>query len=198
MAFLAAFAVPICHAWLGERPDLAVLPLIMTLTAASAHLNIITGPASATFRSQGNVGNEFVYHGLRIAAIAAGVGLAVLFAGVTVTALACGVAGGVATAALVYVAYSHRVLDIPLRRLATRALLPGLVPGAIAVGLAAVWFALVPAAATRWPTLFALAAFGLAHAALSSLAVWRLLDEGERVRLQPFLRRLRRSTALEQ
>jgi O-antigen/teichoic acid export membrane protein len=198
MAFLAAFAVPICHAWLGERPDLAVLPLIMTLTAASAHLNIITGPASATFRSQGNVGNEFVYHGLRIAAIAAGVGLAVLVAGVTVTALACGVAGGVATAALVYVAYSHRVLGIPLRRLATRALLPGLVPGAIAVGLAAVWFALVPAAATRWPTLGALAAFGVAHVALSSLAVWRLLDAGERARLQPFLRRLRRSTALEQ
>ena len=197
MAFLGAFAAPICRTWLGDRPDLAVLPLIMTLTAASAHLNIITGPASATFRSQGNVGNEFVYHGLRVVAIAAGVGLAVLLAGLTVTALAWGVSGGISVAAVLYLAHSHRLLGISVRRLAWRVLLPGLVPAAIAVSLATAWSAVVPAAVTRWPSLALLTAFGLAYVAMSSLALWHLLEPEERRRLHPILRRLKLAAAQE-
>jgi O-antigen/teichoic acid export membrane protein len=197
MAFLAAFSVPICRTWLGERPDLALLPLVMTLTAVAAHLNIITGPASAVFRSQGNVGNEFVYHGLRVAGIAGGVGLAVLAAGVSVEALAWGVASGVGAAAVLYLAHSHRVLGIPVRLLATRVLLPGIVPAAIALALAAVWFAAVPASITRWPALAVLAAFAAAYAAIVSLAVWRLLDAGEKAQLQPFFRRLKRAPPME-
>jgi O-antigen/teichoic acid export membrane protein len=199
MGFLAAFSAPICRAWLGERPDLAVLPLIMTLTAMAAHLNIITGPASATFRSQGNVGNEFVYHGLRIAAIAAGVGIgiAVLPGGVTVTALAWGVAGGISLAAVIYLVYSLRVLDVPMRRAATGVLLPGLLPAVIAAGLAAAWFTWVPDSLPRWPALALLAAFGLCHVALSALAVWHLLEPDERARLQPLFRRLKRAPVRE-
>ncbi len=197
MAFLAAFSVPLCRIWLGERPDLAVLPLIMALSAASAHLHIVTGPASAVFRSQGNVGNEFVYHGLRVTLIAAGIGVAVLCLGVTVTAIACGLAGGIAVAAVAYLAYSYRALGLPLRRLATRVLLPGLVPAMIALGGVAAWFAAVPATLTRWPALALLAAFGAVYVALSALAVWRLLDTGERAQLAPLLRRLKRSPAEE-
>jgi O-antigen/teichoic acid export membrane protein len=197
MSFLAAFSAPVCRAWLGERPDLALLPLIMTLTATSAHLNIVTGPASATFRSQGNVGNEFVYHGLRIAAIAAGLGIAVLLAGVTVAALAWAVAGGISLAAAIYLVHSLRVLGVPLRRTATRVLLPGLAPAVIAAGLAAAWFSWVPESLSRWPALALLGAFGLCHVALSSLAVWQLLEPDERARLQPFFRRPKRSPAGE-
>jgi O-antigen/teichoic acid export membrane protein len=197
MSFLAAFSLPICRAWLGERPELAVLPLIMSLTAVAAHLNIITGPASATFRSQGNVGNEFVYHGLRIAAIAAGVGIAVLSGGVTVAALARGVAGGISLAAVIYLVYSLRVLGVPMRRTAAAVLLPGLVPAAIAAGFAAAWFTLVPESLPRWPALALLAAFGLCHVALSALAVWHLLEGAERERLRPFFRRLNRSPVME-
>ncbi len=197
MSFLAAFSLPICRAWLGERPDLAVLPLIMSLTAMAAHLNIITGPASATFRSQGNVGNEFVYHGLRIAAIAAGVGIAVLPGGLTVETLAWAVAGGISLAAVIYLVYSLRVLDVPMRRTATGVLLPGLVPAAIAAGLAGAWFTLVPESLPRWPALALLAAFGLCHVALSSLAVWQLIEDDERARLQPLFRRLKRSPVRE-
>jgi O-antigen/teichoic acid export membrane protein len=192
MAFLAAFSLPLCQTWLGERPDLAVLPLLMTLCAVSAHLHIITGPASAVFRSQGNVGNELVYHGLRIVGIGTGVGLAIWLAGVTAAALAWGVAGGIATAAVTYLAYSHRALGIPVRRLASRVLLPGLPPAAIAAMLAAAWFALVPAAMSRWPALALLAAFGAVHLALSALAVWRVLDAEERSHLAPLLQRLHR------
>jgi len=190
MAFLAAFATPLCRAWLGDRADLAVLPLIMTLTAVAAHLHIITGPASATFRSQGNVSNEFVYHGLRIAAIGGGVGVAFLLAGVSVTGLAWGVAGGVAAAALVYLVFSHRQLGFSAKQFASRVLVPALVPAAIAAALAALWLAAVPSSLPRWPALAWLAAFGLAHLALSSLAVWRLLTDDERRRLRPILRRL--------
>jgi hypothetical protein len=198
MAFLGAFSLPICRAWLGDRPDLALLPLVMTLTAVAAHLNIITGPASATFRSQGNVANEFVYHGLRIAAIAAGVGAATLLWGVIVPALAWGVSGGIAIAAVTYLAFALRLLGIPLRQVLTRVLLPGLVPMAIAVGLALAWEAWVPATMTRWPALALLAVFGLAHLTISSLAVWQMLEADERSNLRPLLRRLKRSPVQEQ
>jgi hypothetical protein len=56
--------------------------------------------------------------------------------GLTVTAVACGLAGGIATAAVSYLAHSYRALRIPLRLLATRVPLPGLVPAAIAAPLA--------------------------------------------------------------
>jgi O-antigen/teichoic acid export membrane protein len=198
MSFLIAFAAPLCRVWLGERPDLEVLPLIMSLTATAAHLNIITGPASATFRSQGNVGNEFVYHGLRIAAIATGVGIAVLLGGLTVTSLAWAVAGGIALAAATYLVYSLRLLGVPVRRTALRVLLPALAPAAIGAGLAAAWFLLVPGSLSRWSALALLAAFGLVHVALSSLAVWHLLEGDERARLQPLFRRLKHSPVREQ
>lgn len=197
MAFLAAFATPICRSWLGDRADLAVLPLIMTLTAVAAHLHIVTGPASATFRSQGNVGNEFVYHGLRVAAIGGGVGVAFLLAGPSVAGLAWGVAGGIATAALIYLVYSHRRLGFTTRQFAGRVLLPALAPAAIAGALSALWFAAVPPSLPRWPSLAWLAAFGLAHVALSAVAVWALLTADERQRLRPILRRLMPSAIRE-
>jgi hypothetical protein len=197
MAFLGAFALPICRTWLGERPELAVLPLVMALTAMSAHLNIITGPASAVFRSQGRVGVEFAYHGLRLAAIASGVGLAVLLSGMSVASLAWGVAGGISVAAVAYLALSHRILGIPVVHLATRILLPGLVPAGIALALAAAWPALVPDTVTRWPALAVLAVFGALYTVLSALAVWHLLDEAERAHLQPYVRRLTRAPAQE-
>jgi O-antigen/teichoic acid export membrane protein len=190
MAFLATFAAPICRTWLGDRADLVVLPLIMTLSAVAAHLHIITGPASATFRSQGNVGNEFVYHGLRIAAIGSGVVVAFLPVGPSVTGLAWGVAGGIAAAALVYLVYSHRRLGFSAKHFAVRVLLPALVPASIAAVLCALWFAAVPSSLPRWVSLVWLAVFGLAHVVLSAIAVWGLLSVDERQRLRPILRRL--------
>jgi len=192
MAFLGAFSVPLCRAWLGERPDLALLPLIMALTTVGAHLHIVTGPVSAAFRSQGNVGNEFVYHGLRVAGMAAGIGLAILAMGLGVAALAWGFAAGSATAAVIYLAYSCRALGVALPLLATRVLLPGLLPAAIALALAAAWLAVVPPTTSRWPALALLAAFGAVHVALSVLALWRLLDAEERAHLAPLLPGLRR------
>jgi len=192
MAFLAAFSVPLCRAWLGERPELVVLPLLMTLCAVSAHLHIITGPASAAFRSQGNVRNEFVYHALRIGGIGVGTGIAMALLGVSVPGLAWGLAAGIATAAVVYLAHSFRALGIGRRVLLRRVLLPGTIPAGIAATLAALWFAFVPAAMSRWPALVLLAGFGAAHLALSALALWRLLDAEERAHLAPLVTRLRR------
>lgn len=192
LSFLAAFAAPLCQAWLGQRAGLEVLPLVMALTAFSSCLHITTGPGTSVFRGSGRLGNEFIYHGLRIGLLAASVGWVYFISGASVPAIALAMTGSISCAALLYMAHNHRALGLPLSHLATRVVLPGLLPFALGALLLLVWRALLPAALGRWPALALLALFGALHCALCGLALWRLLDAEERASLVALTRRLPR------
>jgi O-antigen/teichoic acid export membrane protein len=195
-SFIAAFSVPLSLAWLGPRAGLEVLPLLMTLTACSAMLHVATGPGSAVFRGSGRLGNEFIYHGLRIVMLALAVGVVVWIIGVSVAALGIGFASALSSAALLYMAHNHRTLGLPLAHLATHILLPGLLQFAIGGLLYLVWLALVPPGTGRWMTLALLAPCGALHCTLCCLALWRLLDSDERRKMvaviNPLMHRLGR------
>jgi O-antigen/teichoic acid export membrane protein len=195
-SFLAAFSVPLSLAWLGPRAGLELLPLLMTLAAVSAALHISTGPGSAVFRGSGRLGNEFIYHGLRIVLLALAVGIVYWIAGVGVAALGIGFACALSSAALLYMAHNHRTLGLPLAHLATHILLPALLQFAIGGSLYLGWLAFVPHDLGRWMTLALLAPCGALHCMLCCLALWRLLDSGERSKvvavINPLMRRLGR------
>jgi hypothetical protein len=153
-------------------------------------LHIVTGPGSSVFRGTGRIGNEFVYHGLRIACIGLGLTFAWLALGTSVKAIAYGLAGGSGAAACLYLAHNHRRFGLPLRHLLTRILLPGLAVFAAALCLLALWQVSLPATLGRWETLAALGAFGAAHCLAASAAIWLLLDRAEKDHLAAFAGRL--------
>jgi O-antigen/teichoic acid export membrane protein len=195
-SFLAAFSAPLSLAWLGPRAGLEVLPLLMTLTACSATLHVTTGPGSAVFRGSGRLGNEFIYHGLRIVILALAVGMVYWITGASVTSLGIGFACGLSIAALLYMAHNHRTLGLPLAHLAMHILLPALLQFAIGGLLYLGWLAFVPPGLGRWMTLALLVPFGILHCTLCCLALWRLLDLEERSKvvavINPVMHRLGR------
>jgi O-antigen/teichoic acid export membrane protein len=188
LAFMAVFAAPLVLAWLGDQEDMALLSWILALTALWSHLHIITGPGSAVFRAMGQVGNEFVYHGLRFAGLALGIGFALALEGVSATSLALGLTGGSAVAALAYIFHNQRRLALPLADFVRRVLLPG----ALAYPLAWIaylgWQQLGPEGLGRWETLAGLLLFGLGYSLAYFALLWLwVLDPSERARLAGLL-----------
>jgi len=184
LGFLAAFSAPIGQAWLGDSVDLKSLQVIMALTAAWSHLHIVTGPGSAILRAMGKAGNEFTYHGLRIALLTVAVGGALLVMPTTTAGLAWGLAIGGGAAATAYLAINQKILQIPLRLLLVDVLLPGVLAYPLAGLLRLIWEFSIPTSSGRWETLIYLAVFGLFYMLAYLSVSWVcLLTERERRRL---------------
>ena len=197
LGFMAVFAEPIGRAWLGKGAelvgDLAGFPMIMALTALWSHLHIVTGPGSAILRASGKAGNEFIYHGLRLGMLAVCVSVSLLVMPTTVEGLAWGLAIGGAAAAAAYLVVNQRTLAIPLRRLLTEILLPGLLAYPVAGLLRVIWERLIPETSGRWHTLAYLGFFGTVYTVAYLLATWTwLLTPAERMRLTELLGKLPR------
>jgi O-antigen/teichoic acid export membrane protein len=184
LGFMAVFSAPLALAWLGASEGLEQMPQILALTALWSHLHIVTGPGTAVFRAMGRMGNEFLYHGMRIVALAAGIGLAMLLLGSTATALIVGLSGGNALAAIAYLLYNQRRLALPFGELLREILLPGFVAYPLAAALLLLWQAVMPGLPGRWATLAGLLCFGLAYSAAWTVLTWKLLEEDERFRVR--------------
>lgn len=193
LGFLAGFATPIMAAWLGQRDSLAQLPLMLALCTLPTQLHITTGPGSAILRAIGKPGKEFAYHGLRIAALAACCGGAMLVLGTHAQALALGLAAGASLAALAYMLLNQRWLGIPIGDLLRDVLLPGLLPYMLAGLLHEVWLLAVPPDLGRLDILPCLAAFGLLYTVAWGLCTWPMLQQHERDWLAGRLRGVRQA-----
>jgi O-antigen/teichoic acid export membrane protein len=191
LGFMAAFAGPISLAWLGNRADLQQLPLILTLTAIWSHLHIITGPGSAVFRGIGKVGNEFVYHLLRMIFLAVIIACCVLTMGTSITSLTLGLAGGSAMSALCYLLYNQQRMGLPLQQLLREIIAPGFVVYPIAYALLWASQILLPAGLSRWEELIALFLCGALYCANVGLISWKfILLDYERESINTLWKRL--------
>lgn len=180
LGFLAGFAAPIMAVWLGQHDSLAQLPLMLALCTLPTQLHITTGPGSALFRANGQLGNEFVYHALRLVALAACCTGAVLLYGGQALALAAALALGTSLAALAYLWHNQRRLAISQRCLLTQVLLPGLLPYGLAWLLHGAWRASVPPQLGRLESMAYLAGFGVLYTLAWAACTWRLLHPHER------------------
>ncbi|NJD35685.1 MAG: hypothetical protein FIA96_12785 [Betaproteobacteria bacterium] len=147
------------------------------------------------FRAMGNVGNEFIYHSLRIAGLALGIGSAILLMGANATALIVGLSCGSAAAAIVYLIHNQRKLALRTGALFSGILLPGFAAYPLAAALLLVWQASLPAAFGRWETLAVLSLFGITYSALWSVITWHQLRAGERQRVRALLVRFANSVS---
>lgn len=191
LAFMALFAAPLAYAWLGNRDGLSQMPLIMALTALWSQLHITTGPGSAVFRALGRAGNEFVYHGLRIAGLTACIGIALMIFQDISTALITGLSIGSAIAALIYLIHNQKQLGVKASILFQDILLPGLAAYPLAAGVYLLWQALLPSTLSQWQTLAAIAVAGLLYTGLWAGISWRFLDADERSVVRDILIRVR-------
>lgn len=172
---LACLAPRIVTAWLGPRADAATLAAIMAWVAMGMHLHILTGPASAMFRGMGRIGNEYIYHGLRLAGLLV-VLTAIWLAGPLAPApLAAALGCSALTAATLYILISHRGLTGGWRGIGRAYLLPCALPyGAawLAARAADLWP--LPVEAGRAETLAHLLPALALYAVFALTAAWRL------------------------
>lgn len=190
LGFMALFAAPLSLAWLGAREGLELLPLILALTALSSQFHITTGPGSAIFRALGRVGNEFVYHALRILALGICVGAALFFLGRTVTALIVGLCAGSLLAAIAYLIHNQRKLDLPMLPLLGDILAPGLAAYPLAAACLLLWQLAAPGRLPRWQALVGLVLVGSVYTAIWAWLTWLQLKSDERARVRETLGRL--------
>jgi O-antigen/teichoic acid export membrane protein len=164
MGFLAAFAPTLLAAWLGPDHVPADAAFILVLFTLPYQLDVLTGPGSAMFKGTGVPRREMVYPIVQLLLVAASVPSLLATGMDTLHAIAWGVAASMSVSALIYIGYATRTLAVPLRRYAVEVLLPGVVPYAIGIAVAA----LVRAAGSHVPVtrlehLGALAAGGVVY-----------------------------------
>jgi O-antigen/teichoic acid export membrane protein len=145
MPFLALFAQPLVRAWLGagntasntaghiaESPAELVAPLMLWLTIG-LHAHMLTGPATAVARGCGRIGSDFVYHGLRLLALACAALWSLGAAGLNLQPFAQALCLAQCTAAALFLGWAHLRLQGRWVELLRRLLLPTL----LAYGMAA-------------------------------------------------------------
>lgn len=109
LPFLAWFAQPLAVAWLGGHAAQEAAPLMLMLTLGM-HLHQLTAPVNAVSRGRGRLGADFLYHGLRLAALGGAVLWWWLVKPEGLVALAAALALAQGAAALIYLAQAHRRL----------------------------------------------------------------------------------------
>jgi O-antigen/teichoic acid export membrane protein len=69
MPLLSVFAPTLMTAWLGPGPAQAAVAPLMTWLVLGLHAHLLTGPLTSVARGRGQLGADFVYHGLRATAL---------------------------------------------------------------------------------------------------------------------------------
>lgn len=137
LPFLAWFAQPLAMAWLGRSEAQAALAPLILAAALGLHAHMLTGPANAVRRGCGRLDADFLYHGMRITALA---GAALWWwtqsPAAGLVALAGALALGQVLAASLFLALAHHRLCGGWHGLASGVLWPTLGAHALAATLA--------------------------------------------------------------
>jgi O-antigen/teichoic acid export membrane protein len=192
LPFMAAFAPVLTQAWLGTTATQAQVAQVMAALCVGLCWHMLTGPASAISRGLGQLGAEFVYHGLRVVAFASAAAIWILTGTHELVWLAIAIATAQTTAAASYLLWSWQRLTGSLRGAWSTLFQPLLAALALAAALGAIWPAL--AGGTRQEALVAVTLAWLVWMPLYGVLAWFLvLDSAGRQALRlGLLRRLGR------
>lgn len=110
LPFMSAFAGYFAQAWLGHNSHSMLMAQVMSVMCVGMHWHMLTGPASALFRGQGLIVRDYVYHGLRVAALLVAWGILTLWGSVSIPHLAWAFSGAQMASAIVYLLWAYRTL----------------------------------------------------------------------------------------
>ncbi len=161
LGFLFAFAGPLMVAWVGKDDRLTVTASILAIFTLPYHFHQLTGPGSAYHKGVGRPVREFFYPVSQALLIVLTVSAGFLWKGQTVLVIAAAVGVAMGLSALLYMAYTSRIVGVPLPSFLWSVILPGLAPYPIGFVLAKItqpWFETL--GGNRWEVLALLALAG--------------------------------------
>lgn len=173
MGFFAAFSTPVISAWIGPDPKFQSAATIMTWFTIALQMNLLTGPASAIFRSIKKPSRELLYGGIQLLlfVFAAYPILSLTTPNITLINMVIIVITVITASA--YLIYFNTYFHVDHWRYFTRVLVPGFIPYMIGLGLEVLfddWFD--EAAGDRWQTLFILATVFAVYAFAASATLF--------------------------
>ncbi len=151
MGFMTAFAAPIITCWLGFDEKYQIAAVILAFFTWAYQADILTGPATAIYRSVNEPQRELWYGlwQLGLVITAAAIGFALF--GFTYMVINVSVSTMMVLAALIYIFLCNRFLKIDQLSYWKKVLLPGIVPYAFGYLTYALTFFLYPVfSADRW------------------------------------------------
>ncbi len=139
LGFMAGFAYPLLHLWVGSARQFALSVPIMVIFCLPYQINSLTGPGSAYHRGAGHPKRELIYPLAQLALVIVFIGAGFFLVGQTTLVIAVGDGLAMVLSGLVYMFYTNRTIGVPNGQFFTVSLLPGLVP--YIFGFAAAWAA---------------------------------------------------------
>ena len=128
LAFMAFFASPLLAFWMGSAEKFQPAVMLLVIFCAPYQVHILTGPGSAFHRGIGHPGRELVYPITQLLLVGLFVAIGFAFFGTTTLVIGVAVALAMLLSAVIYMAYSNRVMQVPQQRFWRDAFLPGVVP----------------------------------------------------------------------
>lgn len=143
MGFFAAFAAPIISAWIGFELKYYDAAKIMAWFTIALQMNLLTGPASAIFRSIKKPAKELWYGGVQLILFAFLAYPLLSLTEPTITSINTVLISITVITAIAYIFYFNAFLKIDHWRFFTQVMIPGCIPYLIGFGIAILtkpWF----------------------------------------------------------
>lgn len=181
LAFIWGWAEPLMVFWLGDVSAYKDAVLILVFFSVAYQMDVLTGPASALYRSINKPERELVYPVAQLVLCLLGYYWAQSVWGPGIKAINWGVAGGMVISALAYIAWSNVHFTIPQTDYLKKVFIPGIIPYAIAFILSSLLEHDVTKG--RWEGFKQLALGGAAYATVVIPFLYLTLDPQERAYL---------------
>lgn len=175
-AYFMAFAAPLIAAWLGTGDALASAVFVMMIFSVPYHLDVVTGPTSSILRGCGVPKYELMYPISQFILIALFLIPARFFLPDSLEMICWVVASSMSLSAMIFTAFGAHYLKIPLRRFLLRAVLPGLLPYALAMSVSLMLQAFIPQS-SRFDGILICAIGGLVYGLLSLALIYGLIAD---------------------
>jgi len=157
MGFMAPFAFILIKVWLGTDPKYYFAGVILAVFTFPYQMDVMTGPASAIYRSINKPFREMVYSLLQLALVLIAAVLIFIPWGATIWTINLVVASMMVVSVFIYVFLNNRFLKVPQGKFFWQVLFPGLVPYVVGFGLYWILHGWVLAhESERWPTFWRL------------------------------------------
>ncbi len=190
-AYFMAFATPLIAAWLGSGEMLASAVFVMMIFSVPYHLDVLTGPTSSILRGCSVPKYELMYPVSQFILIALFLVPARFFLPDSLEMICWVVAAAMSLSAMMFTAFGAHYLKIPQRRLLVRAVLPGLLPYALAMMVSVAVQAWMPQA-SRLDNMLICGVGGLLYGFISlGLIYFLIADAGEKEFVNTRLTRVR-------
>ncbi|MCP5508729.1 MAG: oligosaccharide flippase family protein, partial [Chlamydiales bacterium] len=173
MGFFAAFSGPLIGCWLGPDPQYQAAVGILAIFTVAYQMDVLTGPASAIYRSIEQPVKELWYGLSQFVFVIAAAAYVFTVYGASIMTINITVVSMMVLSAAGYLVFSALFLQVSLWEYFKQVIVPGFLPYLFAFALA--YATQAYAQGSRWDLLYYLIVCLLLHTAIAGGVVWFLL-----------------------